>query len=176
MNQARTDIRMSRLPEVGTDIRVHSQNGFKTYAYGRISSDGESIVIDVIKKSREKREFPEISKTVMLELDEVVRISFRNMDGERVSLLGNSNYWLNGIPKSGKSSVLVLCREKDLTVDISCGWVEYTRNKVIIREIVRQTEHGCEIDTHERHISEVALVLVSDDEESKVCVRITETK
>lgn len=177
MDQARNDIRPSKLLEVGTDIRVHSQSGFKAYPHGRISIDNGTIVIDVIRKFRGPQEFPSILKTVVLDLDEIVRISFRNINGKRVSVLGDSNYWLNGIPRSGKSSVLVLCREKDRTIDISCGWVEYTRNKVIAREIVRVTdERGNEIESHERHASEVALVLVSDDEESKLCVRITETK
>lgn len=177
MNQAQSDIRLSRLPDVGTDIRVHSQSGFRTYAYGRISSDGESIVIDVIKKSREKREFPVITKTVALDLDEIVKISFKNLGGERISLLGDSNYWLGGFPKHGKSSILVLCREEGRTVDIGCGWVNYTSNKVIISEVVHITEHRRELtDIHERFLSEVVLVLVSDDEESKICVRTTETK
>lgn len=176
MNQAQNDARLSLLPVIGTDIRVHSQDKLRTFPCGRISCDGETVVIDVIKKSREQREFPAISKIVTMELNEIVKISFRNLDGQRVSLLGDSNYWLNGLPRSGKSSVLVLCQEKDRTIDISCGWVEYTRNKVIVREIVRATEQGCEIDTHERFISQVALVLVSDDEETKLCMRVTATK
>lgn len=176
MNQVRKDVRLSRFPQVGTDIRVLSQNGLKTYTHGRISSDDGSLIIDVIKKPRGQREFPTITKTVVLDLDELVKISFKDIDGNRISLTGDSNYWLNGIPRSGKSSVQVLCPDKDRTVDISCGWVEYTRNKVIVREIIRVTEFGSEIDTHERFLSEVVLVLVSDDEESKVCVRTTETK
>lgn len=176
MNKARNDVRLSTLPEIGTDIRVHSQSGFKTYSYGRISSDGESITIDVIKKYREPRQFPAIAKTVVLDLDEIVRISFRNINGKRISLTGDSNYWLKGFPKSGESSVLVICREEGRTVDISNGWLAYSHDKVIISEIVEVTKKKRVTDIHERHISEVVMALVSDDEETVICVRTTETK
>lgn len=178
MKQAQNDKRLSLLPAVGTELKVHLQDDKKEYPFARINCEDGTMIIDVIKKARRAQGFPTITKNVALEFTEIVDMRFRDTDGQKVFFTGDSNYWLKGFPKNGESSVLVLCSKEDetkedRTIDISCGWVSYTHDKVIVNEIVEIHEGRRIVQIHERHISEVAMVMVSDDQETVVCVRTT---
>ena len=170
MNPERTDAWLSKLPQVATDIKVHLQENIETFAYGRINCDDETIRIDVIKKSSHLKQFPSILQTVSFELKDILKLSF-SIDEQRFSFLGNSLQWLKDLPKSRKNSVFVLCSEKGRAIDVSNGWTEFDKNKVYVREVVRVTHRGCEIESHERLLSEVILILVNNGREPTLCTR-----
>lgn len=161
MNPARNDMWLSRLPQVGTDIKVHLQDQIRTFPYGRISCDDTAVHINIIEKPQRLSDYPMIAETVQFQLKDVVNISFDN-DGQRFSFLGNSAAWLRDLPKSRENSIFMLCKEKDRTIGVDKGWVEFDKNKIYIREILRVTKRGCEIASHERFISEVILVLANN--------------